>query len=369
MLALLCLATAPTAMARTISWSGYTWDVRPTGSGSPGPNQWSDSPANVAVDGSDLVLSIVQDASGNWTSAEVDNQQHLGYGTYRWIVATDLSALDSHEVLGMFTYGGASPSNNEIDLEPSHWGNLAWPTGSATVWQDADAGVSQSKTFNYTNRPPYVHQFTWLPGKVAYLVTDAAGTTLLSWTVTSGVPTPSSEVPMINYWRFDNSPPAAARSMRLSSFTWMPPGQEDAIPVGAGLDSAGTAPGPVSADACVSAAGGATAGAGVPAGVRVQMRPRRFAVAGRRHGATIRWQATQKARLRLTVQRRAHARFVTVGSLEHAVRQGAGRLRFTGAIGKRRLRPGSYRLVANLLAGASGTRCAAQKIPFTVLAR
>ena len=366
MVALLCLAIAPTAMARTISWSGYTWDVRPSGSGAPGPNQWSDSAANVAVDGSDLVLSIVQDASGRWTSAEVDNQQHFGYGTYRWIVATDLSALDSHEVLGMFTYGGASPSNNEIDLEPSHWGNLAWPTGSATVWQDAEAGLNQSTAFDYTNRPPYVHQFTWLPGKVVYLVSDATGATLLSWTVTSGVPTPSSEVPMINYWRFDNSPPASARSMRISSFTWAPPGQEPPLPTGASLGSAAPAPaaGPAGgAGACASAADGA------PASVSVRMAPRRFAAAGRRHGSTIKWQATQKARLRLIVQRRAHARFVTVGSVERAVRQGAGRLRFTGRIGNHRLRPGPYRLVARLLAGASGTRCAAETIPFTVVAR
>jgi hypothetical protein len=359
-------------MARTISWSGYAWDVRPSGSGPPGPNLWSDSTANVAVDGSDLVLSIVKDSSGRWTSAEVDNQQHLGYGTYRWIVVTDLSALDSHEVLGLFTYGGASPSNNEIDLEPSHWGNLAWPTGSATVWQDAGAGLNQSKTFDYTNRPPYVHQFTWLPGKVTYLVTDAAGTTLLSWTVTTGVPTPSSEVPTINYWRFDNAPPATARSMRIASFAWTAPGQESSIPVaGSGPGGAGTAPGAGAGDgnACASAAGEVAASTGEPASVRVQMQPRRFAAAGRRHGATIRWQATQRARLRLTVQHRARAHFVTLGRLERTVRQGSGRLRFTGAIGKRRLRPGSYRLVAGLVGQASGVRCATQRLPFTIVAR
>jgi hypothetical protein len=218
------LPTVSTAGARAISWSGYTWDVRPAGFGGPGPNQWSDSDANVHLDGTDLVLAIVRDAAGRWTSAEVDNQQHFGYGTYRWIVASDLSALDAHEVLGMFTYGGPSPSNNEIDIEASHWGDLSRPTGSATVWQDADAWRHNVRSFPYSHRPPYVNQFTWAPGRISYLVTDANGATLFRWTVRRGVPTPSSEVPRINYWRSSGKPPRSARSVRISSFRWIPLG-------------------------------------------------------------------------------------------------------------------------------------------------
>lgn len=313
------------AAARTISWSGYAWDVRPPGSGEPGPNLWSDSPANVRVDGSDLVLSIVKDASGRWTSAEIDSQQHLGYGTYRWVVDTDLNALDADEVLGMFTYGGSSPSNNEIDIEPSHWGNLGWPSGSATIWQDAGAGLNQSKTFSYSSRPPYVNQFEWEPGRITYLITDAAGTTLFGWTVTSGVPIPSSEVPVINYWRFENAPPAGARSMRLSSFTWTPPGGEGAAqtPV-SNSTSAVTAPGDCP---------------------RITMSPRRVALRGRRRGSVINWTGAAAGALRLVVQRQARGgRLSTVGELSR-VRAAAGRLRFSGRVGGRRLRPGRYRLV------------------------
>jgi hypothetical protein len=216
------LPSVSAAGARTISWSGSTWDVRPAGFGGPGPNAWSDSEANVRVEGTDLVLSIVRDATGRWTSAEVDNQRSLGYGTYRWIVASDLSALDTHEVLGMFTYGGSSPSNNEIDIEASHWGDRSWPTGSATVWQDASAGRHNVRSFPYSRRPPYVNQFTWAPGRISYLVTDATGRTLFRRTVTRDVPSPSSEVPRINYWRDAGAPPAGVRSMRIASFRWTP---------------------------------------------------------------------------------------------------------------------------------------------------
>ena len=207
---------------RTITWSGYMWNVRTAGWGGPGPNHWSDSNANVRTSGSDLLLSVVKDASGRWTSAEIDNQRNLGYGTYRWVVASDLSTLDAYQVLGMFIFGGAGPSITEIDLEPSHWGNLSWPNGSAAVWQNATTRAHESRIFNYSNHPPYVNQFTWSPGNVAFRVTDGTGATLLDWTVTTGVPRPSREVPIINYWRFHNAPPAGATTVRISSFSWAP---------------------------------------------------------------------------------------------------------------------------------------------------
>lgn len=248
------------SLARTIFWSGYSWNIRPAGtSQAPGHNDWSDSAANVQVQGSDLLLSVAQDSFGRWTSSEVDNQQHLGYGTYRWVVATDLSALDANEVLGLFTYGGPEPSNNEIDIEASHWGDMSTPTGSGTVWQDANAGVSEGRVFNYSNRPPYVNQFTWSPGRIDYLITDATGATLFAWTVTAGVPTPSTEVPVINYWRFKNVAPASVRTMRISSFAWAPLGQS--LPPVTNPVGAGSAPGAPGAGAGVGAGAGGRMGA------------------------------------------------------------------------------------------------------------
>ena len=245
------MVRAAVVQARTIAWSGYTWDVRPTsGPQAPGPNDWADSAANVQVQGSELLLSIVQDSSGNWTSAEVDNEQHLGYGTYRWVVDTDLSALDGNEVLGMFTYGGSAPSNNEIDIEPSHWGDLTWPTGSVTVWQNAATGQSIEQAFSYSSHPPYVNEFTWSPGRIDFLITDATGATLFRSTIASGVPTPSTEVPVINYWRYNNVAPAGVRTMRVASFAWaplgvaLPPAGTGGTPAaGPGAGGPGSAPG------------------------------------------------------------------------------------------------------------------------------
>lgn len=346
----LVLLAPAAAMARTISWSGYRWHVRPAGVGDPGGNQWSNSTANVRLEGSDLILSIARDPSGCWTSAEVENRRHLGYGTYRWVVATDLSGLDSHEVLGMFTYGGSRRSNNEIDLEASHWGHRAWPSGSVTVWQDATvAGRNYSKSFRYNNRPPYVNQFRWEPGKIRFLVTDATGAVLFDRTVTRGVPTPSTEVPMINYWRFRNARPAGLRSMRISSFTWIPLGQDDTPP----LLGAPSGLGGLAAPAGLGGRSGQGAAGRDRSCVRAAMRPRRLRLAGRNAGATITWAATPPTKLLMVVERRTRGRrWIRAGTIRRAA---AGRARFRGWVGGRRLRPGRYRLVIGTRGGSART--------------
>jgi hypothetical protein len=70
--------------------------------------------------------------------------------------------------------------------------------------------------------------------------------------------------------------------------------------------------------------------------------------AGPRRGATVRFTLSEPARVRLTVQRRNRlGAWVPVrGVLVRTGRAGANALRFTGAIGGRRLAPGRYRLVA-----------------------
>jgi hypothetical protein len=325
--AVACLSVAATpACARTITWSGYTWDVRNEGLSAPGPNVWSDSEANVAVDGGDLVLSIARDASGGWASAEVDNTSHLGYGTYRWVVATDLGTLDPADVLGLFTYADAPPSNNEIDIEASRWNIPQGLDGSATVWQDAGAGRRNSAPFRYTGRPPYTEQFTWAPGSITSTVTDAAGTVLLDWRTTSAVPVPSVEVARINYWRCCGAPDLPGpHSVRLRSFAWSPLTVADAA----------------------------------PPRVTLRMARRAVRVPG---GTTIDFTATRTVRVQFGVQRRVGRRWAPVGAFARTVRAGRGRLRFGGFVAGRPLRPGGYRMLATM----PGASRPAARLAFTV---
>jgi hypothetical protein len=379
--------SAANSEARTISWSGYKWDVRPPGTAQePGPNDWSDSTANVRVQGSDLLLSIVKNSAGHWTSAEIDNRRHLGYGTYRWVVATDLSRLDANEVLGMFTYGGASPSNNEIDIEPSHWGDMSNPTGSATVWQNANTGRSEERDFNYSSRPPYVNQFTWSPGRIDYLITDATHATLLAWTVTTGVPTPSTEVPIINYWRYQNVAPAGVRTMRISSFAWAPLGQ-GVPPLTNPAPSASGSPGPgdpgaaagpppqvpsssaptvanhpaLARLACVI--GGTRSGHTVH--LTVSMRPSRFPIGRFGRDGVLSWRASGATSVDLIIRRWVRgAGFVRMGALQRSVRSGSGRIRVPRRLPGRHLGRGTFSI--GVASGAQRLRCAPGRLVFTV---
>jgi hypothetical protein len=380
----LCLS-ATNCAARTISWSGYNWDVRPSGAAQePGPNDWSDSAANVRVQGTDLLLSIVKNSAGHWTSAEVDNRRHLGYGTYRWVVATNLSALDANEVLGMFTYGGASPSNNEIDIEPSHWGAMANPTGSATVWQNANAGLSEERAFNYSNSPPYVNQFTWSPGRIDYLITDATGATLFAWTVTTGVPTPSTEVPIINYWRYQNVAPTGVRTMRISSFAWAPPGQS-LPPVTNPVPTGSPSPGPGDPGAggvSVPLPPARPAPPAHPAGAKlacviggthsrrsvhltVSMLPSRFPIAWFGRDGVFHWKATGATSLALVIRHQvSRAGFVRIGAVQLSVRSGTGHIRVPRRLASRHLGRGTFSV--RVASGARPLRCAPGRLVFTV---
>jgi PKD repeat protein len=233
-------------MPSTVTWSGYTWDVRQQGLSGPGPNYWSN--LNVAISGTELVLTV-QQQTGQWRSAEVDCQTHLGYGTYTWVVNTDLSTIDTYEVLGLFTYGDTPPHNNEIDIEAARWGNPGGPAGEWTVYQTT--GGNATAPFNWSTHPPYTCRFKWEPGKVTYTITDGLGATLLSQIVTASVPAPGIEVPVINYWRFVEDenyanyiPPTGPKSIRIASFTYAPLSGGGSAPVADFTGSAltGTAP-------------------------------------------------------------------------------------------------------------------------------
>ena len=96
---------------------------------------------------------------------------------------------------------------------------------------------------------------------------------------------------------------------------------------------------------------------------KLRMSPRRFAVSHRRKqrgtrldGSRITWKLNKAAKVRLTFQRRAGSRWVTVGKLSRSAKAGTGVVRFTGRFGKRLLAPRSYRLVVTATKGREKSR-------------
>ena len=113
---------------------------------------------------------------------------------------------------------------------------------------------------------------------------------------------------------------------------------------------------------------------------KLKMAPRKFRVkkarkAGQakskvKFGSSINWSVNRAATMRIKVERLATGskkakRWVRVGTIKKSAKKGKGTLKFSGLVGKKRLAPGSYRLVVTATAG--GFTSASRTIKFTVV--
>lgn len=150
---LLTAKVASAAAQATLTFSGYTWDIRQAGDGGPGPNHWD--PANAWVDGSGALHLKIANVNGQWTCAEVSTTRSFGFGTYQFEVEGRIDQLDPNVVLGLFDYPPPAvgpDGTNEIDIEFSRWGNANAPIGNYTVFP-ARANLnppSATKAFNFS---------------------------------------------------------------------------------------------------------------------------------------------------------------------------------------------------------------------------
>ncbi len=117
------LVTGATAHSGNISFSGYTWDVRPAGTGGPGPNDWD--PDNVWVDAAGYLHLKLTHRNGRWYSSEVYTRDRLGFGRYQFSLIGRVDQLDKNIVFGLFNYPTPDvgvDTTREIDIEFSRWG-------------------------------------------------------------------------------------------------------------------------------------------------------------------------------------------------------------------------------------------------------
>jgi len=199
-----------------ITWAGQTWEVKTSTSAvGPGPNVFSRE--NVRVEDGDLIMEIAQ-RDGRWTTAEVIGP-HLGYGTYRFTVESDVSDLDPNVVLGLFTWSDRARFNHrEIDIEVARWGNAADPTNAQFVVQPWDT-PGKLQRYTVTEVGPTVHSFTWRSNRVDFSSAGAA------WSYAgSGIPPSQDERIRINLWLFEGRAPSDGQpvTIRFSDFVFVP---------------------------------------------------------------------------------------------------------------------------------------------------
>jgi hypothetical protein len=203
------------APLRTVTFSGYTWQVKSSAGDvvGPGPNVFSDSASNVWVDSLGRLHLKIAYSKGRWRCAEVINSASLGHGRYTFELDSPVDGLDPNVVLGLFTWSDdPAYANRELDIEFSRWGNAADPTNGQYVVQPYDLG-GHLQRFAQPAGSSSTHSFDWQAGSVAFASATAAPS---AWTYAgSDVPPPGSEHARMNLWLYRGAPPANGRSVEI----------------------------------------------------------------------------------------------------------------------------------------------------------
>jgi hypothetical protein len=198
---------------------GLRWAVKASAAKvGPGPNLFSDLEGDVWADAAGLHLTIVKKGS-RWWCTEVIGEAPLGYGTYRWVVASDLSHLDLSVVLGLFTWDDLpAEAHREVDIEFARWSDASSGYNAQYTVQPWDA-PGHRQQFAHTVATVTTHEFVWAPGRVEFRIWSGAGTSgplLRSWTYSgAGVPTPGGEHPRMNLWLFRGRAPESNQRVHL----------------------------------------------------------------------------------------------------------------------------------------------------------
>jgi len=241
----LCI-TLPTpaqeAPVKTISFSGYKWEVREQGVSGPGPNQWD--PKNVRVDkeGSlHLKISRVKGANGDeWRCAELTSEKKFGFGQCEFKTVGSIDRFDRNIVLGLFDYpvSGQDPDGtNEIDIEFARWGKQQYPNGNFTIYPSEGArGKEDSNVFEYalphsSPKSLATHRFTRTKSQVALATFAGEGKAtekpLSHWTYAPSEVRLIPQKPLsvhINLWLFDGKAPSDGKEIEvvIKKFTFTP---------------------------------------------------------------------------------------------------------------------------------------------------
>jgi hypothetical protein len=208
---------------KTLSFSGYEWEVRQTVSDAGGSRNVYD-PANAWVDNSGFLhLRIGRDGSG-WTSGEVNLTRSLGYGSYRFVIR-DIALLEPAEILAISTWDDSGPAR-EMNIEIGRWGE----PGTKNVQYVVQPYYVPANVVRFL-APPGIHTFSfnWEPGRVAFRTVRGSGSILKTNAVaehvfTSGVPSSGNELIHINHYVFQNrrNPLQHGSEVVIEKFEYLP---------------------------------------------------------------------------------------------------------------------------------------------------
>jgi hypothetical protein len=218
------LVAGPASHAGDISFSGYTWIVRSSGNGGPGPNNWE--PNNVSVDTNGYLHLRLTQRAGKWFCAEVHTQERLGFGYYEFQLTGPVDRLDENVVLGLFNYPTPDlgpDGTHEIDIEFARWGNRSAPIGNYTVWPATNGIRRETKSFALAlDGDSTRHSFTWASTNIVFASQENADERVRQMAHWAFQPTnpaaciSQKAMPVhINLWCFGGKPPSDGREVEL----------------------------------------------------------------------------------------------------------------------------------------------------------
>jgi hypothetical protein len=220
---------------RWISFSGYDWWLKSSaGPVGPGPNYFSDSTNNVWVDSQGQLHLRITNRSNQWQCAEIVSARTFGYGSYRFELSSQVDAINTNAVLGLFTWSDDPAfADREIDIECSRWSNASDTNNAQFVVQpyspsghllryDVPGGVTSS-----------THLFAWQSNSVnfqslrgSYTPTPSPTNVLRSFSYLLSVPQTGDENVRLNLWLNSGAAPTDHQEVEvvIRSFNFVPPG-------------------------------------------------------------------------------------------------------------------------------------------------
>jgi hypothetical protein len=146
---------------KTIQWAGYTWDVTDYSGGTfTSDNVWVDSAGR-------LHMKLIYD--GRWHDFDLVQQGTVGYGTYKWTIASDVDRIQDLQdggnpnfVFSPFLYDNTNPGQNygELDIEMCKWGadksNTDWTIHPAGHLVQGNHFVGAGNTYTLEWMPDHI---------------------------------------------------------------------------------------------------------------------------------------------------------------------------------------------------------------------
>lgn len=202
----------------TINFAGLTWDVSEYGN-------FTADPGSVYVDIEGKLHVKVRQVNGSWKDCEVVGQKYIGYGTYKFVIDSDMTNLDPNLVLGLFSFFNNPATNQEVDIEFAHFFNNPLSNVGFTVQPGPATEVNQ-KSWTIAEKGKTCHVFNWGPFGIdfaSYAGEDTNGQQL-QYFHTDLKRDPTNVRAIINFWQFAGKAPAQETEVIISDFQYIPLG-------------------------------------------------------------------------------------------------------------------------------------------------